>query len=103
MYEQQVNPMAQDQPDLGQVNPKTQDQDVVMPDLEQVKTKNWRNRVYYVTNTTTGEIEADMMSSEKECREWIRSAESKFDVPYMISYRVDGVNTTTKTQKTVLK
>ena len=103
MYKEQVNPMAQDQPDLGQVNPKTQDQDVAMPDLEKVKTKNWHNRVYYVTNTITGEIEADMMSSEKECREWIRSDESKFDVPYMISYRVDSVNTTIKTQKTVLK
>ncbi len=86
-----------------QNNPETQNQDVVMPDLEQVKTKNWHNRVYYVTNTATGEIEADMMSSEKECREWIRSIDSKFDVPYMISYRVDGVNTTTKTQKTVLR
>ncbi|MDY0387924.1 MAG: hypothetical protein RBT65_12530 [Methanolobus sp.] len=86
-----------------QDNPKTQDQDVTVPNIERVKTKNWRNRVYYVTNTTTNEIEADMMSSEKECREWIRSIDSKFDVPYMISYRVDGVNTTTKTQKTVLK
>jgi hypothetical protein len=86
-----------------QDNIETQDQDVVMPDLEKVKTKNWHNRVYYVTNTTTNEIEADMMSSEKECREWIRSAESKFDVPYMISYRVDSVNRITKTQKTVLR
>jgi len=80
-----------------------QDQDVIMPDPKQVKTKNWHNRVYYVTNTTTGEIEADMMNSEKECRDWIRSIDSKFDVPYMISYRVDGVNTTTKTQKTILR
>ena len=86
-----------------QNNPETQDQDVVMPDLEQVKTKNWYSRVYYVTNTITEEIKADMMSSEKECREWIRSNESKFDVPYMISYRVDSVNRTTKTQKTVLR
>ena len=95
MYEQQNNPDAQNQ---GVSTPN------IMPNgKEQVKAKNWHNRVYYVTNTTTNEIEADMMSSEKECREWIRSAESKFDVPYMISYRVDGVNTTTKTQKTVLK
>lgn len=86
-----------------QNSPETQDQDVITPDLQQVKTKNWHNRVYYVTNTTTNEIEADMMSSEKECREWIRSNESKLDMPYRISYRVDGVNTTTKTQKTVLK
>jgi hypothetical protein len=86
-----------------QDNPETQDQDVAMPDLEQIKTKNWHNRVYYVTNAITGEIEADMMASEKECREWIRSNESKLDVPYRISYRVDGINTTTKTQKTILK
>lgn len=86
-----------------QNSPETQDQDVITPDLQQVKTKNWHNRVYYVTNATTNEIEADMMSSEKECREWIRSNESKLDVPYIVSYRVDGVNTTTKTQKTVLK
>lgn len=86
-----------------QNSPETQDQDVITPDLQQVKTKNWHNRVYYVTNATTNEIEADMMSSEKECREWIRSNESKLDVPYRVSYRVDGVNTTTKTQKTVLK
>jgi hypothetical protein len=86
-----------------QDNIEAQDQDVIMPDTKQVKTKNWHNRVYYVTNTTTGEIEADMMSSEKECREWIRSIDSKFDVPYIISYRVDGVNTTTKTQKTILR
>lgn len=86
-----------------QDNIEAQDQDVAMPDLEQIKTKNWYSRVYYVTNTITEEIEADMMSSEKECREWIRSTESKFDVPYMISYRVDSVNRTTKTQKTVLR
>lgn len=86
-----------------QNNPNTQDQDVTVPNLQQVKTKNWHNRVYYVTNATTNEIEADMMSSEKECREWIRSDKSKLDVPYIVSYRVDGVNTTTKTQKTVLK
>mgnify|MGYP000853789995 CR=1 FL=1 len=86
-----------------QNNPDAQNQDVVASNIEQPKTKNWHARVYYVTNTTTGEIEADMMNSEKECRDWIRSIDSKFDVPYMISYRVDGVNTTTKTQKTILR
>lgn len=82
---------------------ETQNQDVVTPDLEQPKTKNWHNRVYYVTNNVTGEIEADFMFSEKECREWIRSNKSKLNVPYRVSYRVDRVNSIEKTQKTVIK
>lgn len=86
-----------------QDNPETKDQDVAMLDTEQIKTKNWHNRVYYVTNNVTGEIEADMMFSEKECREWIRSNKSKLNVPYRVSYRVDRVNSIEKTQKTVIK
>ena len=86
-----------------QNNPDAQNQDVIASNIKQPKTKNWHTRVYYVTNNVTGEIEADKMFSEKECREWIRSNESKFNVPYRISYRVDRVNSIEKTQKTVIK
>ena len=65
--------------------------------------KNWKDREYYVVNQETGDVVAESFKNEKQCREWIASEATQFNVPYVVCYRVQAVAPVTKVQKTILK
>lgn len=65
--------------------------------------KSWSERSYFILNQISDKPVAVGLASEKDCKKWIASNESEFDVPYVIGYQVIRLKQMVKSQKTIVK
>jgi D-hexose-6-phosphate mutarotase len=64
--------------------------------------KNWSQRTYFIVDDND-EVVANGFQSEKDCKKWIASEESLFDMPYTVGYACYNQKAMVKSQKTVVK